>query len=523
MAIPNYTTDLTLFNDASDPTGWDEFTNMASGAGPDVDTDLAIYGGTCITQDRANVGLNSQGYSGGAVTVPTNGAFFIWTKFFAPNSLDLLSAGGQRVAIGTDFSNWEAWYMDGSDTYNYGGWLNYAVDPTVAADATNGTVTTYNACGNGWLLTAAPQKGNPFNTDIIRYGRGESRFTDGDLANGYATFLGYSIVNDNPTTGRFGLIQASGAGYLFKGLMSLGLAATSVDMRDANTNLSIDNTTKVSSAFNRIEVHNASSNVEWNRVNITALGTVSKGEFEMVDNATVSFTDCVFTDMSTFIFQSGAILLREVFSRCGLVTQGGATFTSCTFSNSTSLVSLTVDDLSLVTKCSFTGDGSNHAIDLGVIGSTQSMTWDNIDSGYTDASSGNETILVSVDTGITLTINVAATGSTPTVYNTGLGTVNVVAGLKTFSFSLSPAVTGYEWRIYTVTAEGSLTGATEIAGAESATAGVKEYSYSYSVDQPIAVQIINEPTNDYEESITYYTLKNADQAITILLQKDENN
>jgi hypothetical protein len=63
------------------------------------------------------------------------------------------------------------------------------------------------------------------------------------------------------------------------------------------------------------------------------------------------------------------------------------------------------------------------------------MTWDNTESGYaaTNGSTGNETILVSVDSGQTLTINVAATGSTPTYKNDGSGTVSVVAGQKTFT------------------------------------------------------------------------------------------
>ncbi len=529
MAAPNYTTDLTLFNDATNANGWGEFTGMSLGAGPDTDTDLAIHGSVCITQDRAKTGLNSQGYDGNAVTINTGDCFFIWTKFFAPNSLDSLAAGGQRVVIGTSLSAWDAWSMDGNDTYDYGGWVNYAVDPTFASDFNNGTVTTYNACGNGWLLTAAPQKGNPFNTDIIRYGRGTSIFTGGQAAN-YAVFSEFATVNDHPTEanyGRSGLIQAVGGGYLYKGRMSLGITATAVYMVDANVNITIDNTTKVSSSFNRIEVHNTLSEVEWNRVNITALGTVSRGEFEMIDNAAVvDLTDCVFTDMSTFIFQSNATLLRDVFSRCGLITQGGATFTGCVFSKSSSSVSLSVNNLSTVTKCSFESDGSNHAVDLGVIGSTQSMTWDNLDTGYTASSSGNETIVVSVATGIELTINVAVTGSTPSVYNIGTGgagAVSVVAGLKTFSFTINPSLTSYEWRIYSVTAVGSMTGAVALAGEETAGADNQSYSYSYTSDTPIAVQIINQPDNDYEESITYYTLTNSDQDITILLNKDNNN
>jgi len=366
MAVPSYTTDLTTFNDATNATGWGEFTGMSLGAGPDTDTDLAIHGSICITQDRAKVGLNSQGYNGTAVTINTGECFFIWTKFFAPNSLDSLALGGQRVVVGSSLSVWDAWYMDGDDTYDYGGWKNYAVDPTFASDANSGTVTTYNACGNGWKLTAAPQKGNPFNTDIIRYGRGKSIFTGGQAAN-YATFAGYAVVNDNPTTGRFGLIQAEGLGYLYKGLMSLGITATAVDMRDSNTSITIDDTTKTLATFNRIEVHNAGSNIEWTSISFGALGTNSKGQFEAIDNATIAKTGCTFTDMDSFIYQSNSTLLSTTYRRCGLVTQSGATITTCIFDNASGSVALAVSNLALVTKTTFNSDGTGYAINLGTI------------------------------------------------------------------------------------------------------------------------------------------------------------
>ena len=432
MAVPSYTTDLILFNDCTNATGWGEFTNMSLGAGPDTDTDLAIHGDTCITQDRAKAGLNSQGYDGNEVTLNTGDCFFVWTKFFAPNSLDTLANGGQRVVVGSSLSDWDAWSMAGGAEYPYGGWKNYVVDPTVAADFSNGTVTTYNACGNGWNLTAAPQKGNPFNTDIIRYGRGESIFTGGE-ASDYATFNGYSLVNDDPTDGRFGLIQAEGTGYLYKGLMSLGTSATAVDMRDSNTSLTIDDTTKVTTSFNAIVVYNASSNIEWTAIAIQALGTTSKGTFTVVDDlATVTKTSCTFTDMDRFWYGSNTTIASTIYRRCNFVSQLGAVITGCTFdAPNVTGGAVIASNLNTVSKCSFTSSGSGHAVSLPTVDTDTSLTWDNTDIGYTDASSGDETIVVSVNNEITLTINVATGASIPSIYNTGTGTVDVVSGQVT--------------------------------------------------------------------------------------------
>jgi hypothetical protein len=520
MAVPSYTTDLTTYNDCSDPTGWDELTGMASSAPPDIDTDLAIHGGTCISSDRADTGLSSNAFVGAGFTLAAGECVFIWHKFFAPNSLATLALGGIRVMIGDSASVWDGYYVDGSDTYAYGGWRNYAVDPTITPDSSAGTTTgTYAMVGNGWNLpTQAPFKGNPFGTDIIRYGRGESIFTGGQAAD-YATFAGYALVNDNPTTGRFGLIQAQGTGFLYKGLISLGTTATAVDMRDSNVSVTIDNTLKVLSSFNKIEVVNAASNIEWTSVSFASLSSVSRGQFEMIDNATLTDVGGTFTDMDTFIYQSNATMTGRTYRRCNQVTQGGATFTSCVFDEPNGAVGLSVNTLSLVTGTTFNSDGTGHAVDLGTVSSTQEMIWNNTDTGYIAASSGNETILVSVTTGITLTINVSDGATTPSVYNIGVGTVNVVAGLKTFSFFVDPSITGYEWRIYSVTTIGSLAGSSELSGEETAAVDNQAYSYSYSVDTPIAVQVISD---NYEESVTYYTLKNSDQSISINLSIEEN-
>jgi len=149
------------------------------------------------------------------------------------------------------------------------------------------------------------------------------------------------------------------------------------------------------------------------------------------------------------------------------------------------------------------------------------MAWDNLESGYaaTDGSTGNETILVNVASGQTLTINVAATGSTPTIKNDGTGTVNVVAGQKTFSFTVSPSITGYEWRLYEDSGVSGELGTTELAGEETATVDNQSYSYSYSTDTDVILQIISD---GYEEFNGYYTLANADQDLTINLNKEEN-
>jgi hypothetical protein len=445
MAVPSYTTDLLTFNDCTSATGWGEATGMTSSGGPDTDTDLAIQGSTCITQDRHNTGLSSQVYTGSEPAAWTTGdCFFIWTKFFAPNSLNNLTNGGQRVLIGSSSANYYGYYMDGSDTYAYGGWVNYAVDPSISAvrDQTQGSPSgTWNTVGNGWNSVNQVKKGNPMNTDVITWGRGELIITGGQTSN-YAVFSGIAAVND-ATTARWGLLQDVGGSYLWKGLMTLGTASNLVDFRDSNVAVTIDDTIKVGSSFNRIEINNASSNIEWTGVVFTKVGTVAKGEFEMVDNATVDLESCTFNDMSTFVFDTNATLLSTTFNRCGQVTQGGATFNKCTFLASTAATTLLTSDLDEVYDCVFQSDGSNHAIELTSAhagGSFDLIGCTFTSYATTDGSTGNEVIYN--NSGGAVTINASGNTGTISVRNGTSASTTVVIDPVATSITVKDLTSG---------------------------------------------------------------------------------
>ena len=534
MAAATYTTDLTTYNDCTTITGWIELTGMALSAPPDIDTDLAIHGSICITSDRAKVGLSSNAYVGAGFTLAAGEAIFVWHKFFAPNSLATLANGGVRVMIGDSGTVYDGWYMEGAETYPYGGWVNHVVDPTTTPDQSAGTTTgTYAMVGNGWNLpTQAPSKGNPFGTDIIRYGRGESLFELGDLANGYATFLGYSLVNDNPTTGRFGLIQAVAGGYLYKGLMTLGTATNAVEMVDSNVNINIDDTTKVLSSFNRIEVNNAASIIDWTAVNFTSLGTGSRGEFEMIDNCSVTKDTCVFTDMSTFVYQSSASIDNSTYRRTDLVTSGTASFDSCTFEESFAASSSLSSDLTDFNNCSFISNGSNHGVELNSIGGG-SMNWDNYLESYvagtaaspvTPTSTGNEAIYVNVATG-TLTINVGSGYTIPSIRSAG-ATVNVVSGQVTTTLTvttrLGVPISGS--RVYMeADAGGPITDGTIIFNEITNASGQVTDTRSLASPQPVVGRVRQGTTSPFYSTSPFSgTISNtAGLNLTILMISDE--
>lgn len=486
MAAASYTTDLATHDDCTTITNFSEPTGMQdlNGAG-EVDGDLAIYGSVCVSEAMRKTGLGALMTDPAARTLPTNGAFFLWFKWFAPNSLDTKVGGGIRVLIGNTTANYYGWYVDGADTYPYGGWVNYAVDPTKNALAVQqqGTPnTTYQAVGMGVdCPISTPQKGNSFTMDIIRYGRGQLLITGGTTPDPAATFEGASIVNDNETTGRWGLFQDQGGSYLWKGLLQLGDAGTVVNFEDANRVINVEDTEFCDSDFNRIEIRNASSTVDWTGISISALGTVGRGNLQVVDNATVAMTNCTFTDMGFFQFNGGAnpnTLVGNTFRRCFAVTQGGASITGGLFEDANDSAAILITDtagagLANVSTTFNRTNTTTHAIKVtDTITTDVTRTWDNILEGYPAGTTGpvagpsgvdSAALEVNVSTGNTLTLNVAAGSTVPSVQNLGLGTVDVVAAVTVRITGLEDSS---EIRIF----EAGTT--TPVAGAESVVGGV---------------------------------------------------
>lgn len=449
MAAPTYETDLTLIDDAASNA---TYTNIGTGADAS-ETDYFIQGAACVSKPFNITAGGLYHNEGAAITFNAGDHYWLWTYFGCPNRLIAENAGsavagGMQALVGSSGTAYRLWNIFGSDNYTYGGWRCFPVDIlNVTASQTVGTPSDTRQYFGVYANTdAGIGKGNPLGLDVMRKGRGEHRYYGGETGN-YATFAGFEAVNSH-IDARWGLCQYEDGSYRIQGLLIFGYGAV-VDFRDSNKNLIINNTKKVGSDFNRFEVRQSGSRVDWTNINITSLGTTARGNFECIDNADVNIDTCVFTDMGTFIFQSAATALNATFRRCGQITLGGATLTGCTIDSCRDAVSISAAALSTITKCLFISDGGNHAIDLGTISTSPTMNWDNTLANYaaSDGSTGNEAIKVSVNNGQTLTINVVAGASTPSVYNTGAGTVDVSSGQITLT--LTGLVTGSDIVILT--------------------------------------------------------------------------
>ena len=524
MAAATYTTDLTTLSTLDSAKTNSEFTGYTKTAKPSSpDSDFPIQGTGHISAEQRQTGKGSIAVDNGSNISWTSGwNFFLWGVFLAAAAVDTDANGGVVMIVGSSTSAFNLWNVGGSDfgRYPYGGWQNFVVNPEVTPTSTTGSPgTNYRWVGMGCNVISAISKGSPYGVDAIRYGRGDIRVANGDSANGYATFLGIASQNDN-TSNKWGLFQEQNGSYIWKGLMTLGYS-TAVDFRDSNRVIAIDNTRSVSSSFNKIEIRQTGSNVEWDTIFISALGTTSRGAFECIDNATVEIKNSSFTDMDTFIFKSNSSLSNTTFRRCNQITQGGATFDGCLFSKSNASISLLLDDINEVSGCYFTSDGTGHAIQG--FPTAGSYTLDNLtftDYASSNGSTGNEAIYVTASSGI---VNLYLTGGTSPSIRTAGATVNVI---QSATLTIGGVRSASDIFIYKTSDMSLLSSADPVSVTDgSPVDGVQYYKliYSYNAATLSGVDVQIKVFNlSYQNERIKYTLTSSDARIGVQQRIDRN-
>jgi hypothetical protein len=502
MAISAYGTDLIDISTADSATGWTEPTGAGAGGNPVLETDYFLQGTNCITKGMNATGLAGLAFTNGTnLTFTGNTSFYIWNFFGAPNSIDIKANGGIQVIVGNSAAAYYRYYVNGSDTYTYGGWICYIINPNFTPRSgtpqgtPNGNWATFGMVVNN--LNALGQ-GRPFAVDAIRYGRGSLLVWEGDAVNGYATFSQAATFNDNSTR-RLGILQLQDGAYKFQGRLALGTTTTATQFVDSNVNITIQNTEYVNSDFNLIEISNASSFVSLTTVNINSLGTQAPGDFIVTDNAAVILDGCTFNDLGYFTFRSNTTATDVTFRQCKGVNQGGAEISQCLFaefntSTSALFVDTTPTDIQRVTDCEFISTGSGHAVNLGTISSSVSVNWNgNILTNYPAGSAGTfvgatgsaaSAITASVASNNTLTISVINGATIPSVQNTGAGTVVVESNVTVFiavTDTDTTPIVGAQVAVYAV--------ANDLEIYNNQTDNNGEVTFGYSSSVPIYIRV----------------------------------
>lgn len=470
--MATYSTDLTTMNTMESAT-FTEFASPYNGGGsPDASGENFIQGTDCYSQNTGKaVGLEiSCVYDYGsdiASTLSTGDVFFAWLFYFAGTNLETYANSGWRFGIGSSTTAWDWFRVGGSDygSHKYGGWFNFAIDPTATQSGTigGGNGGAYRYFGNVPYTLAEVSKGDPLAVDAIRYGRGVISVTGaGGSFSELAEYNDYNAGGTPPGTsstsvdsGRhvLGLFQDAGGSYLWKGLLSFGTTASSVTFSDSNETIIIDDCPHTYAAFNKIEVNNASSSVTLTNISFISTATTSNGVgyFEMVDNATVSLTGCSFNSMGTFIFDTNATVTGCTFNGCGQITHGGADFDSSNFQGYEGTAgtaymtyAINADPDGELDNCSFTkGTAATHAIEFDATNTPTTITLRGIDfSGYNASNGNNDSTLYFPSTSKSYTVNlIGCTGNISYRVGSG-GSVTLVSNPVTLKAKVIDGGTG---------------------------------------------------------------------------------
>ena len=448
--MATYSTDLTTLTTAEAGT-WTEFNSPYTGAGtPAADGENFIQGTDCRSQTTGKaVGLEISIVfdNGSNVTFATDDVVIAWVYYAVGVNLETYANSGWRFGIGSGTGAWD-WFRIGGSDYGrnpYGGWMNVAIDPTATESGTigGGNGGSFRYFGSVPYTLNEISKGTPSAVDAIRYGRGEISVTGsgGSFAE-LAQYNDYNAGSTPPGTSstsvdsgrhRLGLFQEAAGTYLWKGLMSLGITATSVTFSDSNETIIIDDCPHTYAAFNKVEINNASSSVTLTNITFisTASTSVALGQFEVIDNATVALTGCSFNDMGSFGFLSNTTVTNSTFNTCGLITTGGATMTGCAFNSLTGAVGVTASspaNAAKISGCTFSSDGTGNGLEI--TGTAANLTLTDVDfTGYSLTVDANKAIYVNISTGtVNLTISGGSGVTADSHVRTAGATVNVITG-----------------------------------------------------------------------------------------------
>ena len=552
--------------EATDTGGgtWGELGGGTVGDNPDVylygnnsfGSQYASREGITYYQDDTTLDFNTTGemlYM--LINIQSNGAFLLY------NSGGTL-LGSFNTVIGSSTGDLYHWNIASKGSSNgwTGGWKGFAIDPTMITGAE--TVGTPN-------LTTANTYGVWIDTDVSV--RAESVFQSMIISAKGATVTGSPT---NPSEGwdelafwctdyinrAFPFIEVRGGTYFMKGSLSIGdgslLTVFSADGNNIECEESsfYNGTSWISTMPTNVNkiITLANASIDWTTVSISGYIDNKLSIDTSIGNAS-TFRGGTINTTSTIICKSTDTFSGVVIGNYDIRTLGSELYENCTFDGSSTLTidassnfanvniingtpavdSISTTDLVYLSTDKLNSSGSNHGVNLTSIG-TGTMTWDNVTSAFdvgvtgspiTPTSTGNEDIYITATSSSDITINIASGATIPSIRVAAsfTGNVNVVAGLVSFTFTLSPSITTYEYRIYSVTALGSLVGAIELQGLENSLQDNYTYTYTYSSDIFIAVQILSHDTKDYEESVTFYTLGPNDQDIGILLVPDNND
>lgn len=544
MAAPSYTEDLvdiSLAESTTDGGTWAQIGgggNIAMSAGPDY----AMQGTNCVDAKVSNLD-RGMAVPFAAFTPGANEHLFIWMFTSTPGLAAPLANGGVCAVVGTSTTAYVRFHVDGGDTFGAQGRvgrcypIRYRTDATAAAPyrTVTGAPGASPALAGGQWNIVGTVRGSNVAVDAIRRGTGAyltagELISAGDASDNPCTFTGFSTL-DQTTANRWGiLLNLGGGSFEQQGRFVIGQnnagVATAARFRDSNKTIFFVDTPHALADFSQVVLDHASTRVEWTSISLVGLGTTNPGRLVVnIANPTFVWNGGNNANIATTVLRSNSSLNGVSWRACGQVTPNGATLTDCSLINSTATSALlwndSVDTNGRLDGTSFSSAGTGHAIELGSSTPANIGLFNNTFTGY--GSDGTTDAAIYNNSGKQITISILGGGDVPTVRNGAGASTTIVTGQRNFSFSVTDIagnpLTGYEWRIYEASVTPGVLGTVALAGEESAVASSQNYSYSYSNDTDVVLQVLHP---SYVEAIIRTSLVDADRDIAVQLIPEEN-
>ncbi len=486
----------------------------------DLEPDIKVQGSNSISCAMTNNGNNDVYVDGFTAADLSTEHIRLW---FNSAFVAYFSATNPIQVFISDGSNTAYWAIDAS-TYA-GGWSQAVI--YTGNTPTSGTKPTGNSTRVGLrFVTSSKPRNVPANAwfDAWTYGDGftVTGGTSGDE-------IDWSHIAAEDKIEAYNIVSKVGGVYFLTGDIQIGNGTSTTYFKDEGQ-IGVFQDLPVLSSLYEVRFEGSGCNVVVNGGTLDADGVQDYKINSADTDMTFELIGKQIANASTSVFYAGQDVKGNIFNSCGAITHGGSNFenntinksgiitvnSSGTFSNNkldepsgvTGINSTNLDDLD---DCIFLSDGTGHAVTLtSEITSNISMAWKCNDSSYasSNGSTGNETIKVNVASGITLTINVGTGKTTPTYYNTGTGTVNVVAGQ--ISLTLTGLPDGIEVRIR----QGSYT----LQHTQNTSGGQIVYNYTYVSDEYVTISFTG--AGIIQSKIIKITLGNTNQTSLVTFDND---
>jgi len=214
MAVTISAKNYTLINAMDDENDW-------NGMNPGDVTDFYKEGTECVGFELWGSGNNDTYYDHPTGSWDFSGVTHIrwWMMTTVLNELNTDANGGIQLYM-SDGTNTGYWYVSGSTTYP-GGWWNPVVDVSAGVDSgTKPTMSAVTRIGFRFNLTSSAKKVQSLWIDHVQACDGLIAY--GDDGGGYFDFEDIYSVDNDPTSGGWGVIRKIAGVFFLTGLIEFG-------------------------------------------------------------------------------------------------------------------------------------------------------------------------------------------------------------------------------------------------------------------------------------------------------------